>query len=337
MAVLTVEDLAVSFAHREGRTEAVRDVSFSIEPGRTLGIVGESGSGKSVSLLAATGLLGPGARVGGRAVHQGIDLIAADRAHLRSIRGIDIGFVFQDPLSNLHPLIPIGRQIGEAITAHHRVPRARLRARVLELLKEVEIPRATDRIDDHPVHLSGGMRQRVMIAIALACNPGLVIADEPTTALDVTVQASILALLGRLQRDHGTALVVVSHDLAVVSDIADDVLVMRDGAIVEAGSARAVYTAPKTAYTRSLLAAHRTLGSRSAERAESQRPPLLRVTGIEKSFRTRATPLLGGFFARRSASDTAPVLTGIDFEIGAGEIVGLVGESGSGARPRSPS
>ncbi|MFI6314428.1 dipeptide ABC transporter ATP-binding protein [Nocardia fusca] len=330
MAVLTVEDLAVSFAHREGRTEAVRDVSFSIEAGRTLGIVGESGSGKSVSLLAATGLLGPGARVRGRAVHQGIDLIAADRAHLRSIRGKDIGFVFQDPLSNLHPLIPIGRQIGEAITAHHRVPRARLRARVLELLNEVEIPRAADRIDDHPVHLSGGMRQRVMIAIALACNPGLVIADEPTTALDVTVQASILALLGRLQRDHGTALVVVSHDLAVVSDIADDVLVMRDGAIVEAGSARAVYTAPKTAYTRSLLAAHRTLGSRSAERAESQRSPLLRVTGIEKSFCTRAAPLLGGFIARRSAPDTAPVLSGIDFEIGAGEIVGLVGESGSG-------
>ncbi|GGL02961.1 dipeptide ABC transporter ATP-binding protein [Nocardia jinanensis] len=330
MAVLTVENLAVSFSQRGEQAEAVRGVSFSVEPGRTLGIVGESGSGKSVSLLAATGLLGPDALVRGRAVHQGIDLIAADRAYLRSIRGKEIGFVFQDPQSNLHPLIPIGRQIGEAITAHGRVQRAQLRARVLELLDEVEIPRAADRIDDHPVHLSGGMRQRVMIAIAIACNPGLVIADEPTTALDVTVQASILSLLERLRRDHGTALVFVSHDLAVVSDIADDVLVMRDGAIVEADSARSVYTAPKSAYTRSLLAAHRTLGRPSAERSNQERSALLRVTGVTKSFRTRAAPLLGGVFRRSASLGIAPVLNGIDFEIGAGEIVGLVGESGSG-------
>ncbi|WP_138996203.1 dipeptide ABC transporter ATP-binding protein [Rhodococcus zopfii] len=320
MSVLAVENLSVGFSGVDGDSVAVREVSFAVEPGRTLGIVGESGSGKSVSLLAATGLLGPGAVVRGRALHHGTDLIAAPPRQLRAIRGKDIGFVFQDPLSNLHPLMPIGRQIAEAITAHGRVPRAALRARVLELLDEVGIARAAERIDDYPVHFSGGMRQRVMIAIAVANNPGLVIADEPTTALDTTVQASILTLLQRLQNDHGTAMIVVSHDLAVVSDVAHDVVVMRNGEVVETGSAREIYTAPAHPYTRTLLDARPTIGSRPAHHraTEVERPALLRVSDLSKSFEGR----------RRHSRNQ--VLTGVNFTIGQGEIVGLVGESGSG-------
>ncbi|CCW14667.1 dipeptide ABC transporter ATP-binding protein [Rhodococcus aetherivorans] len=312
MSVLSVENLTVSF--RSGT--AVRNVSFAVEAGRTLGIVGESGSGKSVSLLAATGLLGSGAVVQGRALHHGTDLVTATPKQLRALRGRDIGFVFQDPLSNLHPLMPVGRQIGEAITAHRRVDRATLRRRVVELLDEVGIARARDRIDDYPVHFSGGMRQRVMIAIAIANDPQLVIADEPTTALDATVQSAILGLLQRLRQDHHMALVLVSHDLALVSDVADDVVVMHRGQVVEAGPADRVYTAPAHRYTEALLAArHRPVAPPVG--ARPHRAELLRAENVSKSFRT------GG---RRRHQ----VLADVDLCIGEGEIVGLVGESGSG-------
>jgi peptide/nickel transport system ATP-binding protein len=320
--VFAVEELKVTFAMEHGEVQAVQGVSFSVDAGRTLAIVGESGSGKSVSLLAATGLLGAGnAVVEGRALHHGTDLVGLSPERLREIRGKDIGFVFQDPQSSLHPLKSIGTQIGEALTAHGRVRKRERRRRVIELLDEVGIKEPQRRIDDYPVHFSGGMRQRAMIAAAIALNPALLIADEATTALDVTVQASILSLLQRLQREHGTALIFVSHDLAVVSDIADDVVVMRSGEVVEAGRADVIYARPQHPYTVKLLGATQHVAARAvrtqhpAEREE----PLLTVADVAKDF-----PIRG----KRIRSFRA--VEGVTFDIGKREIVGLVGESGSG-------
>lgn len=246
MPIFSVADLRVAF----GAVDVVHGVSFAVEPGQTLAIVGESGSGKSVSLLGATGLLPSAASVRGSVLHKGDEILGLAAVDLRRRRGADIGFIFQDPLSNLHPLKTIGQQIAEAITAHRKVGRGELRERVLDLLADVGIPDPSARVNDYPRQFSGGMRQRVMIAAAIALNPGLIIADEPTTALDVTVQASILDLLKRIQQDHGTAMIFVSHDLAVVSDIADDVLVMRAGHVVEQAPAELIYRAPRQAYTR---------------------------------------------------------------------------------------
>ncbi|MDX6740474.1 ABC transporter ATP-binding protein [Actinocorallia sp. A-T 12471] len=317
--LFSVRNLSVAFRDRDREFTAVRDVSFAVEPGKTLAVVGESGSGKSVSLLAATGLLPERAAVRGSALHRGTDLVGLDARRLRAVRGRHIGFVFQDPLSNLHPLKTIGAQIGEAITAHERVGRAALRSRVLDLLGEVGIRDAARRVDDHPGHFSGGMRQRAMIAMAIAHNPGLIIADEPTTALDVTVQASILRLLRRLQETHGTALIFVSHDLAVVSDIADDVVVMREGAVVEAAPAAELYAAPAHPYTRELLGAARHGLALAADAGPAHAPePLLTGSGLRMRYR------------RRGRKDTVTALDGVTFTVGEREIVGLVGESGSG-------
>ncbi len=311
MSVLSVRDLRVRF----GAVEAVRGVSFDVEPGRTLAIVGESGSGKSASLLGAAGLLPPSASVEGSVLYRGREILGAPSAVLRRIRGAEIGFVFQDPLSNLHPLKTIGDQIGEAVSAHQSVGRKEKRERVLNLLNDVEISNPTKRLGDYPRHLSGGMRQRVMIAMAIASDPGLIIADEPTTALDVTVQASILDLLRRLQERHGTALVLISHDLAVVSDIADDVAVMRDGIIVERDGADVIYSAPKHSYTRELLGAARLEGPRTYTQSASvgSPEPLIEVASLGRSFVSHQA-----------------VLDDVSFSIGKGEILGLVGESGSG-------
>jgi peptide/nickel transport system ATP-binding protein len=322
MAVFTVEDLTVTFTLEHGPLHAVRGVSFSVDAGKTLAIVGESGSGKSVSLLAATGLLGVGnAVVEGHARHDGTDLIGLAPDQLRAIRGKDIGFVFQDPLSSLHPLKTVGTQVGEALTAHGRVSKGDRRRRVIELLDEVGIKEPQRRIDEYPVHLSGGMRQRVMIAAAIALNPSLLIADEATTALDVTVQASILLLLQRLQRDHGTALIFVSHDLAVVSDIADDVVVMRSGEVVETAPADVIYERPQHPYTVKLLGATQLTHARPAQTPQQAHTvePLLTVADVTKDF-----PIRG----KRGRSFRA--VDNVAFEIGKREIVGLVGESGSG-------
>ncbi|MER9103766.1 ABC transporter ATP-binding protein [Mesorhizobium sp. M0848] len=322
MPIFSVADLRVAF----GAVEVVHGVSFGVEPGKTLAIVGESGSGKSVSLLGATGLLPPAASVRGSVLHKGDEILGLSAGDLRRRRGADIGFIFQDPLSNLHPLKTIGQQIAEAITAHRKVGRRELRGRVLDLLADVGIPDPAARVNDYPRQFSGGMRQRVMIAAAIALNPGLIIADEPTTALDVTVQASILDLLKRIQQDHGTAMIFVSHDLAVVSDIADDVLVMRAGHVVEQAPAELIYRAPRQAYTRELLGAAR-LGGLVARAARSSllpalpsMPDLLSVSAIARSFAGRSAA--GGLIR--------PVLTDISFTVRENEIVGLVGESGSG-------
>ncbi len=323
MSIFSVADLRISF----GGSEIVHGVSFSVEPGKTLAIVGESGSGKTVSLLGATGLLPPAARVSGSVLHEGDQLLGLSSGEMRRRRGAGIGFVFQDPLSNLHPLKTVGTQIGEAITAHRRIGRRELRERVLALMADVGIHDPSSRIDDYPRQFSGGMRQRVMIAAAIALNPGLIIADEPTTALDVTVQAQILDLLKRTQQEHGTALIFVSHDLAVVSDIADDVAVMQRGLVVEQGPAARIYGAPRQAYTRELLGAARLGGLTPArtvsqsQAARAEEPDLLRVSGVWRSFAGRART--GNVLVR-------PVLSDVSFGIGRNEIVGLVGESGSG-------
>ncbi|MER9303451.1 ABC transporter ATP-binding protein [Mesorhizobium sp. M0293] len=318
MPIFSIAYLRVAF----GGVDVVHGVSFSVEPGRTLAIVGESGSGKSVSLLGATGLLPPAASVRGSVLHKGDEILGLGAGDLRRRRGADIGFIFQDPLSNLHPLKTIGQQIAEAITAHHRVGRGELRQRVLDLLADVGIPDPSARVNDYPRQFSGGMRQRVMIAAAIALNPGLIIADEPTTALDVTVQASILDLLKRIQQDHGTAMIFISHDLAVVSDIADDVLVMRAGRVVEQAPAELIYQAPRQAYTRELLGAARLGGlvARAARPPLPVAPDLLSVAAIARSFAGRSA---AGALIR-------PVLKDISFSVRENEIVGLVGESGSG-------
>ena len=319
MSIFSVADLRVTF----GATEVVGGVSFTVEPGKTLAIVGESGSGKSVSLLGATGLLPPTASVGGSVLHKGDEILGLAAGDLRRRRGADIGFIFQDPLSNLHPLKTIGQQIAEAITAHRRVGRRELRERVLDLLADVGIADPALRVNDYPRQFSGGMRQRVMIAAAIALNPGLIIADEPTTALDVTVQASILDLLKRIQQAHGTAMIFVSHDLAVVSDIADDVLVMRAGQVVEQAPAELIYRAPRQAYTKALLGAAR-LGGLVARVTRPSLPSasnLLSVQAVSRSFAGRA---------RTGGPLISPVLQDISFTVRENEIVGLVGESGSG-------
>ena len=252
--LLRVEDLRVEFPTEDGVVHAVDGITYQVFPGRTLGIVGESGSGKTVSSLTALGLTRrQGARISGRILFEGQDLLALAEEKMRAIRGNDIAMIFQDPLSSLHPLYKVGRQLIEAVRAHRDVSRATARARAVELLGLVGIPDPARRVDQYPHEFSGGMRQRVMIAMALANEPKLLFADEPTTALDVTVQAQILALMERLQRELGMAIVIITHDLGVVAEVADDIAVMYAGRIVETASAERLFAAPEHPYTWGLL------------------------------------------------------------------------------------
>ena len=253
MALLEVKDLNVSFITDDGVVRAVRGMSFEVDRGQTLGIVGESGSGKSVCTQTITGLT-RGAEVSGEAWFDGTDLITAPSSVLRTIRGVRIGMIFQDPLSSLHPAYKIGWQITEMIHAHDKaISRKDARARAAELLGLVGIPKAADRLDDYPHQFSGGMRQRVMIAMAMALNPDLLIADEPTTALDVTVQAQVLTVMRRLQEEFGTAIVLITHDLGVVAEMADDVVVMYAGKIMEKASRRDIFYRYHNPYTEGLF------------------------------------------------------------------------------------
>jgi peptide/nickel transport system ATP-binding protein len=254
MALLEIEDLRVRFRTRDGVVKAVDGVSLSLERGRTLGVVGESGSGKSVTALTLMGLTrGPNTDVEGRVLLDGGDLLALPADELRGVRGRRIAMIFQDPLSSLHPLYRVGAQIVEAIRAHEDVPERTARWRALEALREVGIPNAEERLSSYPHELSGGMRQRVMIAMALVLRPEILIADEPTTALDVTVQAQILELIERLQSEFDTAVVVITHDLGVVAEMADEIAVMYAGRIVEHGVADTIFNAPEHPYTWGLL------------------------------------------------------------------------------------
>ncbi len=251
---LVVENLSVQFPTHDGLVQAVSDLSYTVRSGQTLGIVGESGSGKSVSSMAVLGLHNPATtRLAGSIRVGGTEMIGADQPTMQAMRGNDVAMIFQDPLTALHPFYSVGRQISEAVRLHNNVSKAEARRRAIEMLDRVGIPQASRRVNDFPHQFSGGMRQRAMIAMALVNNPQLLIADEPTTALDVTVQAQILDLLQDLQREYGSAIVMITHDLGVIAEIADDVLVMYGGRAVESGPTKTILTLPEMPYTWGLL------------------------------------------------------------------------------------
>ncbi|MFC0543974.1 ABC transporter ATP-binding protein [Kutzneria chonburiensis] len=251
---LEVDDLRVHFNTDDGVVKSVDGLSFKLERGKTLGIVGESGSGKSVSSMALMGLQRYArAKMTGEIWLDGEELLSADDEHVRSLRGKKMAMIFQDPLSAMHPFYTVGAQIIEAYRIHHKVTKAVARKHAIEMLDRVGIPQPNSRVDDYPHQFSGGMRQRAMIAMALCCDPELLIADEPTTALDVTVQAQILDLIKDLQQEFGSAVIIITHDLGVVAELADDIMVMYAGRSVEQGSAREVFHSPQHPYTWGLL------------------------------------------------------------------------------------
>lgn len=251
---LVVDHLSVKFPTHDGLVQAVSDLSYSVKPGETLGIVGESGSGKSVSSMAILGLHNPKqTRLEGSIRVGGTEVIGAEEDTMQKMRGNDVAMIFQDPLTALHPFYSVGRQISEAYRVHHSVSKAEARKRAVEMLDRVGIPQAKSRVDDYPHQFSGGMRQRAMIAMSLVNDPKLVIADEPTTALDVTVQAQILDLLQDLQREFNSAIIMITHDLGVIAEMADNVLVMYGGRAVETGPTKLILTHPEMPYTWGLL------------------------------------------------------------------------------------
>ncbi|MGC9445926.1 ABC transporter ATP-binding protein [Cereibacter johrii] len=318
--VLDVSNLTVRF-RQDGRTvEAVKGVSFTVGRGETVALVGESGSGKSVTALSTVALLPDSAEVGGSVRYEGREMVGAPAAELRRVRGNDISFIFQEPMTSLNPLHTIERQIGESLALHQGLAGEAARARILELLTKVGIRDPEARLGAYPHQLSGGQRQRVMIAMALANGPDLLIADEPTTALDVTIQAQILDLLAELKRTEGLSLLFITHDLGVVRRIADRVCVMQGGAIVEQGPARRIFEAPEHPYTRKLLAAEPT--GRPDPVPEGARE-IVRTDGLRIWF-----PIQRGIL-RRTVGHVKAV-NGVSLSIREGETLGVVGESGSG-------
>jgi len=290
-SVLDVKDLKTTFKTRRGEVHAVNDVSFHLKAGELLGVVGESGSGKSVTMMSLIGLLpSPPAMVsGGPVMFEGQDLLTATDEQLRAVRGARIGFVFQDPMTSLNPVLTVGFQLMEPLRTHMGMNRSAARLRAQELLELVGIPDAARRLGDYPHQFSGGMRQRVIIAIALACDPKVLIADEPTTALDVTIQAQILELMKDLRDKLGMAVVWITHDLGVIAGIADRVLVMYGGQVVEHAPVRELFANPKHPYTRALL---QTVPHVRGERAPRLRviegqPPILRAPPSACPFRDR--------------------------------------------------
>ena len=320
--LLSVEDLAVGFTQGGRSTRAVDGVSFALPRGGTLALVGESGSGKSVTAMAIARLLdSSGAEVlGGRILFAGQDLLKASETAMRRIRGKAITMVFQEPMTSLNPLHPIEKQLGEILELHGLSGGTRLRPRVIELLTEVGIPDPASRLGAFPHQLSGGQRQRVMIAMALANRPDLLIADEPTTALDVTVQAQILRLLKELQQKLGMAMLFITHDLGIVRRIADDVAVMQKGRVVEAGTVDAIFRAPQHPYTQMLLAAE---PKGAPPPADPSAKSILEAADLKVWF-----PIKRGFL-RRTVGHVKAV-DGISLQVREGQTVGVVGESGSG-------
>ena len=256
MTLLDVRDLAVQFRTMDGTVHAVDGISFTIDKGEILGVVGESGSGKSVSVMSMLGLIPqpPGRIVGGSVLFEGTDLVRASKRRMRQIRGEQIGMIFQDPMAALNPVMRVGKQIAEAITIHHRrTSSAAAAARAVELLRLVGVPQPESRATQYPHQFSGGMRQRAVIAMAIANGPSLLIADEPTTALDVTIQAQVLDMLRRAQAETGAATIFITHDLGVVAELARRVIVMYAGRIMESGTVRTIFTRPRHPYTVGLL------------------------------------------------------------------------------------
>ncbi len=347
--IVAVAHLRVEFDTDDGPVTGVRDVSFSIRPGETLCVVGESGSGKSVTSLAVMRLVEfGGGRIADGSLHftradgETIDLAAADPATMRRIRGDEIGMIFQEPMTSLNPVFTIGRQLMDGLETHRGLSGAAARERALELLQEVRIPEPARRLRQYPHELSGGMRQRVVIAIAMACRPRLLIADEPTTALDVTIQAEILALIDRLKRENGMAVLFITHDMAVVAQMADRVVVMYRGEIVEEGPVERIFADPQQDYTRALLAAvpklgemrgttepepMRLIGSSPAPAAAESRPPRPDALLVVEHLTTRF-PIRGGILRRTVAQVHA--VEDVSFSVLRGQTLSLVGESGCG-------
>ncbi|PRY95048.1 peptide/nickel transport system ATP-binding protein/glutathione transport system ATP-binding protein [Hasllibacter halocynthiae] len=345
--LVAIDDLRVEFETSQGTVVGVEDVSFAIAPGETVAVVGESGSGKSVSSLSLMRLVefGGGEIVRGtlrfRRGDETIDLATADERLMRDIRGNAIGMIFQEPMTTLNPVFTIGRQLTEGLRVHGGVTRREAEARATDLLRQVRIPEPERRLRQYPHELSGGMRQRVVIAMALICEPRLLICDEPTTALDVTIQAEILALIDRLKRETGTAVMFITHDMAVVAQMADRVVVMYRGNLVETGTVTEIFENPKADYTKALLAAVPKLGEMQgrpdpepmrilgAEDQPEPRPiprtgvPLLEVRGLTTRF-----PVRKGLFRRTVANVHA--VEDLTFTLNRGETLSLVGESGCG-------
>jgi peptide/nickel transport system ATP-binding protein len=279
--LLRVEDLVTEFRTADGVLRAVDKVSFSIRPGQTLGLVGESGCGKSVTALSIMRLIArPGRIAEGSIFFDGRDLIDIEESEMRQVRGSDIAMIFQEPMTSLNPVFTVGDQIAETVQLHMKVSRQEAWKRAIEMLKRVRVPAAERRVNEYPHHLSGGMRQRVMIAMALSCNPKLLIADEPTTALDVTIQAQILDLMSDLQKEFGMSILMITHDLGVVAQVCEEVVVMYAGQVVEQGPVGALFNSPQMPYTEGLLASIPRLGMTQSEKLSVIRgtvPNLLRL------------------------------------------------------------
>jgi len=320
--LLDVRDLSVDFGKGETANHAVRHVSFRIGAGETVALVGESGSGKSVSALSILKLLAypPASHPSGQVLFQGEDLLKADERRLRQVRGAKIALIPQEPMNSLNPLHTIDKQVGEVLRLHQGMSFAQARTRTLELLARVGINDAEKRLSAYPHQLSGGQRQRVMIAMALANKPDLLIADEPTTALDVTIQAQILALLKDLQAELGMAMLLITHDLGIVRKFAERVYVMQKGAVVESGAAKAVFETPQHPYTKHLLAAE---PKGVAPPLNASAPVVVETDNLKVYF-----PIKTGFL--RKTTDYVRAVDGLTMRLRAGETLGVVGESGSG-------
>ncbi|MEX0304627.1 MAG: ABC transporter ATP-binding protein [Leisingera sp.] len=319
-ALLDVKDLRVSFRQDGKITQAVRGVSFSVDRGETVALVGESGSGKSVSALSTVSLLGDSAIIEGSVTYSGTEMVGASEKHLMQVRGNDISFIFQEPMTSLNPLHTIERQLEESIALHQGLTGQAARLRILELLDKVGIRDAENRLTSYPHQLSGGQRQRVMIAMALANKPDILIADEPTTALDVTIQAQILDLLAELKKSEGMGLLFITHDLAIVRRIADRVCVMKDGEIVEEGPAEEIFANPQHPYTQKLLAAE---PSGQPQPVEPEAEELVAAKDLKVWF-----PIQRGLLKRTVGYVKA--VNPMSVSVRAGETLGIVGESGSG-------
>ncbi|WP_188151274.1 ABC transporter ATP-binding protein [Teredinibacter waterburyi] len=337
MSLLTVSNLTTRFYTREGITTAVDKVSFTVKQGEILGIVGESGSGKSVCCYSLMGLIPspPGKIESGSALFQGQDLLKLSERELRKIRGNSVAMIFQDPMTSLTPHMTIGEQLIEAYRVHNKSTSQQAKLRAIKVLQEVGITNIEQRMNAYPHEFSGGMRQRVMIAMALITEPKLLIADEPTTALDVTVQAQILQLIKNLQISHNLGVIFITHDLAVISQLADDIVVMKNGEVVEAATANALFRSPQHPYTQSLIAAipdsakpknrHAIEVNAGDEiKANAAATPLVEVKGLSKSYSLTQNTW---FFSKKREFKA---VDNVSFDIFKGEILGLVGESGSG-------
>ncbi|MGI9504863.1 MAG: ABC transporter ATP-binding protein, partial [Geminicoccaceae bacterium] len=322
-ALLTIEHVEVSFQTATGKRVGVHDVGFSVRRGETLAVVGESGSGKSVTARAIMGMLAPNARVGEhtRILFDGQDLTSMSELELQRIRGNRISMIFQEPLTSLNPVYRIGDQVAEIISTHRRLSKSALKTEVIRLLNEVQLPDAEARYAQYPHELSGGQRQRVMIAMALANEPDLLIADEPTTALDVTVQAEILGLIDMLQKKRNMAVVLITHDLTVVRRVSDSIVVMRRGEVVERGKTVQVFDKPEHAYTRHLMASE---PKGSPDPLDPDAAPIMIGDNLRITFRLKK----GGLFSRASTDLVA--VDDVSATIRHGETLGIVGESGSG-------